>query len=161
VSVIICINDIPYVYELNENYDAKNRFCNYFNKIRNIKEPVLLDINYLERYEGHCYHYKYKGNAIHQSDNFIKANMHKKLMHAYNYKDAYYDYTESRDSLNITYATCCSAVADFLKCNNIINNNYTSIMFTPKTLFNVAVCGNSNYENTPTLIKNHFSIYKQ
>jgi hypothetical protein len=161
VSVIICINDIPYVYELNVNPEEVDRYCNYFNIVRNIEEPVLLNMDYLERYEGHCYHYKYKGDTIHYPENFIELYKNKKLINRYAYLEAYDDYRKNRNISDTTYVTCCAAVADFLKYNNIINNNHSSIMFTTKSLFNATIYGTSNYEITPTLIKNHYSIYEQ
>ena len=161
VAVIICINDIPYVYELNEYIDRENRYCNYFKKIREVRSPVLLDINYLERYEGHCYHHKYKGRTIQQPEKFIELYSHKKLIYGSKYIEAYNAYKENHDFLNTIYLTCCTIVSDFLKINNIIDKNYNSIFSTPRSLLKAAVCNTNNYEKKPTLIKNYYSVYKQ
>ena len=159
VAFIMCFNNVPYVYELNDNEPKQYRYCNYLNKIRSNKKPVLLDINYLYKYNGHCYHYSYLGPTILNPEKFITEYKNKTLLKGIT--SIIKTLSKCYESIqNIEYITCCTITAEFLKNNNVIKNSNT-LFFTPQSLFNTAIVNNNKYDKIPTLIKNYYSIYTQ
>lgn len=85
ISIIIIINDIPYIYDITlhdtSNNNSKLKYDMWTKKYV-INKPTLLNIDYIKQYHGDIYHVQYIGNKIYKS--VIKNILNKYRKHTFN-----------------------------------------------------------------------------
>ena len=88
ISIIICLNDVPYVYDLSgygDYFYDKNpklpipKFCNFSKSVIYDDCPALLDIKYLKYYGGHINILPYIGAKPNESDILSVLNKNKNI----------------------------------------------------------------------------------
>lgn len=159
VSVIVVLDDIPYMYQLSQFIEYEYKYCRNINDCTKdvLDHPVLLNMDYVEYYRGHVHHFSYIGDEINEEKvkKIIEKNKDvQKSTISYLNTFLNKEYKNDKKHLCITFAT--KIIEEFGIHN--FDNYYNS---TQRSVFDDVVLNGNKYEKQPSIINNTYMNYHQ
>ena len=163
IAIIICLNNVPYIYEVNDDdayFYNKNpnlpvpRYCNFYKKIIG-RESGLIDINYLKYYGGHINIIPYVGKYNPTESTVLNVINNNKMIKLDRFSSIFNECIINNTNYDSNKMTCSAFISKVLTELNILCvDKYYCIL--PQNIIDMCIKSGKYDSNNTIFIDNNY-----